>query len=111
MAQPEKLDILFENLIYNALRATPSNGSIKIAAEAVDGKIRVMVEDSGCGIPEEDLPYVFQRFYVGANNRENGTGLGLYIVHSIVTELGGTIDAQSVVGKGTKFTMVFPQDI
>lgn len=111
MAQPEKLDILFENLIYNALRATPGNGNITIAAGAVDGKICVTVEDSGCGIPEEELPHVFKRFYVGENNRGNGTGLGLYIVHSIVTELGGTISVRSVVGRGTKFIMEFPRNI
>ncbi len=111
MAQPEKLDILFENLIYNAIRATPDNGNITVAASVANGKICITVEDSGCGIPEEELPHIFRRFYVGADNRENGTGLGLYIVHSIVTELGGTIHVQSVVGKGTKFTMEFPRDI
>lgn len=108
MAQPEKLHILFENLIYNALRATPSGGRITVSALAEDGRIHVAVEDTGCGIPEEELSLIFRRFYVGANNRETGTGLGLYIVHSIVTELGGTISVQSTVGKGTKFLMVFP---
>lgn len=109
MAQPEKLDILFENLIYNALRATPPKGSIVVSAGMEGNKIRVNVADIGCGIPEEELPYVFRRFYVGTNNRENGTGLGLYIVHSIVMEMGGTISAESAVGRGTKFTMEFPQ--
>lgn len=89
MAQPEKLHILFENLIYNALRATPPGGSITVSALAEDGRIHVAVEDTGCGIPEEELSLIFRRFYVGANNRETGTGLGLYIVHSIVAELGG----------------------
>lgn len=107
-AQPEKLDILFENLIYNALRATPRNGSIVISAGIEGDRIRVDVEDTGCGISKEDLPFIFRRFYVGANNRENGTGLGLYIVHSIVTEMGGTISVESAVGRGTKFTMEFP---
>lgn len=111
MAQPEKLEILFENLIYNALRATPANGTVTITAAVVDGKIRITVEDSGCGIPEEEQPLIFQRFYVGTNNKENGTGLGLYISHSIVSELGGIISVQSVVDKGTKFTMEFPQDV
>lgn len=111
MAQPEKLDILFENLIYNALRATPDNGNIILAAETLHGKVRVTLEDSGCGIPEDELPHIFRRFYVGTNNQENGTGLGLYIVHSIVTELGGTISVQSVVDRGTKFTMEFPRSI
>ncbi|MDE6738584.1 MAG: sensor histidine kinase [Lachnospiraceae bacterium] len=109
-AQPEKMDILFENLIYNALKATPPNGSITVSARIEDGKICVIVEDTGCGIPEEELPLIFRRFYVGTANRETGTGLGLYIVHGIVTELGGTIAVQSAVGKGTKFIMEFPRE-
>lgn len=110
IAQQEKLYILFENLIYNALRAMPCGGRITLSALAEDGRISIIVEDTGCGIPKEELPYIFRRFYVGANNRETGTGLGLYIVHSIVTELRGTIRVESTVGKGTKFLMDFPQD-
>lgn len=109
-AQPEKMEILFENLIYNALRATPCNGSINIYAKADAGRIRVTIKDSGCGIPKEELPHIFRRFYVGSNNKENGTGLGLYIVHSIVEELGGTINVRSEVGVGTEFILEFPQD-
>lgn len=108
-AQPEKLHILFENLIYNALRATPRNGRITISAWPEGDKLYIAVEDTGCGIPREELPLVFRRFYVGARNRENGTGLGLYIVNGIVAELGGTIDIHSTVGKGTKFVIRFPQ--
>lgn len=108
-AQPEKMNILFENLIYNALKATPRNGSIRVSAWIQDNKIRVTVEDTGCGIPKEELPFVFRRFFVGAKNRETGTGLGLYIVHEIVTELGGTIEVYSTVGEGTKFVMEFLQ--
>lgn len=111
MAQPEKLNILFENLIYNALKATPCNGSIRIAARTEGDKIHITVEDTGCGIPEEEIPFVFRRFHVGANNKGTGTGLGLYIVQGIVTELGGSINVQSVVGQGTKFIMELPQDI
>lgn len=108
MAQPKKLDILFENLIYDALRATPPDGRITISARAEGDKAYVSVEDTGCGIPEEELPLVFGRFYVGSNNKGSGTGLGLYIVHGIVTELGGTVTVSSIVGKGTKFMMTFP---
>lgn len=109
-AQPEKLGILFENLIYNALRATPPDGKITVSAWTENGKICVTVEDTGCGIPEEELPLVFRRFYVGENNRESGTGLGLYIAESIVTEFGGAISVRSEMGKGTTFVMYFPQD-
>lgn len=107
-AQPEKLNILFENLIYNALRATPPDGRITVSARIEKDKICMTVEDTGCGIPEEELPLVFRRFYVGARNKDTGTGLGLYIVHGIVTELGGTIRVSSSVGQGTKFVMEFP---
>lgn len=109
--QPEKLNILFENLIYNALRATPPEGSIVVSAELVEDKIHIVVEDTGCGIPEKELPFIFQRFYVGENNKQNGTGLGLYIVHNIVIELCGTIHVDSTVGEGTKFVMEFPVTI
>ncbi|MDE7434397.1 MAG: HAMP domain-containing histidine kinase [Lachnospiraceae bacterium] len=109
LAQPEKINILFENLIYNALKATPRNGSIRVSARVAGDKISMSVADTGCGIPEEDLPLIFRRFYVGANNRKSGTGLGLYIVHSIVTELGGTINVRSTVGMGTEFMMEFPR--
>ena len=107
MAQPEKLNILFENLIYNALRATPPEGRITVSARTEGKKICLTVADTGCGIPAEELPLVFRRFYVGEKNRDTGTGLGLYIVHGIVTELGGTIDVYSTVGEGTKFVMEF----
>lgn len=107
-AQPEKLEILFENLIYNALKATPPDGRITVSARVEQGKILVTVADTGCGIPEEELPLIFRRFYVGANNRETGTGLGLYIVQNIVRELGGTIAVSSTVGEGTQFVMEFP---
>lgn len=109
-ACPEKLEILFENLIYNALRATPCNGSITVSAWVEGGRVYVAVEDTGCGIPKEELPHIFRRFYVGKNNKGTGTGLGLYIVYGIVAELGGTISACSMVGKGTKFIMEFPQN-
>ena len=110
MAQPEKMNLLFENLIYNALRATPAGGKITVAAWIREDKICITVEDTGCGIPEEELPFIFRRFYVGANNRENGTGLGLYIAHSIVTGLGGAIYAESTLGRGTKFTLELPRE-
>lgn len=108
LAQLEKLNILFENLIYNALRATPPEGSITISAQISGGSTRITVADTGCGIPEAELPLIFRRFYVGESNKATGTGLGLYIVQSIVAELGGSISAASTVGEGTTFTMELP---
>lgn len=109
-AQPEKLNILFENLIYNALRATPPDGAITVSARGQQGRIVITVADTGCGIPEKELPLIFRRFYVGSNNKATGTGLGLYIVHSIITELNGTISASSSPGSGTVFTIDLPED-
>lgn len=108
LAQRKKLDILFENLIYNALRATPRDGRITIYAQVAD-RITLVVADNGCGIPKEELPLIFHRFFVGESNRAYGTGLGLYIVQSIVSDLRGTITAESVVGEGTRFVMDFPR--
>lgn len=104
----EKLDMLFENLIYNALRAMPHGGSITISAGIKAAAVRIYVADSGCGIPPEELPHIFERFYVGAANRETGTGLGLYIVRSIAEELHGRVWAESVLGEGTVFTVELP---
>lgn len=109
MAQPEKLDILFENLIYNALKATPQEGTITVSAWPEGDKICMAVADTGCGIPKEEQALIFRRFYVGKNSHGTGTGLGLYIVQSIVTEFGGTIRVCSEVGKGTRFVMEFPK--
>ena len=104
----EKLDMLFENLIYNALRAMPHGGSITISAGIKAAAVRIYVADSGCGILPEELPHIFERFYVGAANRETGTGLGLYIVRSIAEELHGRVWAESVLGEGTVFTVELP---
>lgn len=108
VAQPEKLDILFENLIYNAMHATPAEGHITLAAKKKPTTVVITVADTGCGISAEELPHIFRRFYVGENNKETGSGLGLYISKTIVEELGGTISATSAVGEGTVFSIEIP---
>lgn len=109
-AQPEKLEILFENLIYNALRATPPEGHITVSAQVDAGAVHLAVADTGCGIPAEELPYVFRRFFVGRQNKVTGTGLGLYIVKAIVTELSGSISVTSTPGEGTTFRIQLPAE-
>ena len=108
LAQTEKLELLFENLIYNALRATPAQGRITLSAALGEDTVTITVSDTGCGISPEELPFIFRRFYVGARNKEIGTGLGLYIVNTIVEELGGRISATSKPGAGTAFRLEFP---
>ena len=107
-AQPEKLYILFENLIYNALKAITGGGTICISAEIQETNVWFTVKDHGCGIPDKELSHIFNRFYVGEKNKATGSGLGLYIVKTILEELGGDIFAASTVGEGTTFSMRIP---
>ncbi|MEG0275736.1 MAG: HAMP domain-containing sensor histidine kinase [Coprobacillus sp.] len=106
--QRTKLDILFENLIFNAMKATSPNGSISIVALKEKKTLAIEISDTGCGIKKEDIPYIFNRFYMGEENKKTGSGLGLYIVKNIIDEMKGEIQVESVVGKGTKFIITIP---
>ena len=106
--QREKLMILFENLIYNALSFTPENGSITILPRRSGDAVVIEVADTGSGIAPEHLPHIFERFYVGRTDKTQGSGLGLYIAKLTVEELGGRITVQSEVGQGTLFTITLP---
>ena len=102
---------VFNNLIENALKYSPVGGCITLRAGMRDGGIELRVEDSGPGIPPEDLPHIFGRFYRAdkARTREQGgTGLGLAIVKHIVMAHGGTVEAQSEPGRGTEIVLRFP---
>ena len=107
-AQHEKLLILFENLIYNAFSFTPQNGAITILAESDSNNVIITVKDNGTGISEEKIPYIFDRFYVGRENKSEGSGLGLYIVKLTVEEIGGSISVKSQEDVGTAFKIVLP---
>ncbi len=107
-AQPKKLEILFENLIVNALKFTPPGGKITLTATVDIEGCHLSVADTGSGISPDDVPRLFDRFYVGANGKDSGSGLGLYIVKSIVEELHGEICVSTRVGHGTVFLIDFP---
>jgi len=105
-ADEEKIKQVFTNLIDNALKFNREKGTVKIYSEELDGKIRVIVEDSGIGIPEKDIPRIFERFYRvdKARSRElGGTGLGLSIVKHIVELHGGVVGVESSEGSGSRF--------
>ncbi|SDF15747.1 sensor histidine kinase [Sporolituus thermophilus] len=107
----ERLYQLLVILLDNAVKYTPPPGHILITGAKQGGHILVTVEDSGQGIPPEDLPRVFDRFYRGdkARSREKGgTGLGLAIAKWIVEKHGGKIGVESTVGAGTKFSILLP---
>jgi signal transduction histidine kinase len=107
----DRLAQVFVNLIDNALRHTPAGGKIVVSVSGHDGGASLVVRDSGVGIPYNDLPHVFERFYVVDRSRareSTGTGLGLSIVKQVVEAHGGTVTADSEYGLGATFTCVFP---
>nr|WP_245522834.1 ATP-binding protein [Thermoanaerobacter italicus] len=99
------------NLVTNAIKYTPENGMIKIMTEYDESFASLIVEDNGIGIPKEDLPRIFERFYRvdKARSRElGGTGLGLSIVKQIVELHKGEVNIESEVGKGTIVRVKLP---
>lgn len=112
-ADYDRLDQVLSNLVSNAMRYTPANGQIRLAAEAIAGSVRISVADSGAGIPAEDLPYIFDRFWKGdpARKRESGagSGLGLAIARQLVRAHGGELQVESEPGKRTIFIIEMEQ--
>ncbi|MEA4907147.1 MAG: HAMP domain-containing sensor histidine kinase [Anaerolineaceae bacterium] len=99
------------NLVSNSLYHTPPGGRVAITARRAAYDVQVCVCDSGDGIPPEDLPHVFERFYRGDKSRSRqtgGTGLGLAIAHGIITAHGGRIWVESTPGQGAQFSFVLP---
>jgi two-component system phosphate regulon sensor histidine kinase PhoR len=112
MADEEAIQQILDNLIDNAIKYTPDGGSVNVACRLDGERLSVAVADTGIGIPREDLPRVFERFYRvdKARSRElGGTGLGLSIVKHLVQALGGQITVDSRVGVGTQFTVQIPR--
>jgi two-component system heavy metal sensor histidine kinase CusS len=108
-ADPDLFERAVGNLLDNALRFTPENGSIQIALSERDGDFEVAVSDTGCGIAPEHLPRVFDRFYRAESSRgSDGAGLGLALVKSIVDLHGGSAIIESNVGRGTTVKLIFP---
>jgi len=110
-ADPDRLSQVFVNLIDNALRHTPGGGRIRVELDARDSDAVLRVRDTGEGIPYRDLPHIFERFYVVDRSRTRGSGgagLGLAIVKGIVDAHGGAISAESMLGRGTSFTIRLP---
>jgi signal transduction histidine kinase len=99
------------NLLINALRHTPQGGCVTLSAAAGPGVVRVTVADTGPGIPPEDLPYIFERFWRGEKSRSRvggGTGLGLAIARQLVELHGGSIGVDSTPGAGSAFWFTLP---
>ena len=102
---------LFMNVLDNAIKYTSSGGRVQVSVMKTDADVCISVADTGVGIPSEELPHIFERFYRVASDRSRstgGAGLGLSIVDEIVRQHGGHVDVQSQVGEGTTFTVFLP---
>jgi len=110
LVDPKRMRQVIANLLSNALRHTPADGSIEIMIRSARESVVLVVTDSGTGIPEDDLPHLFERFYRGdrARRRGGGTGLGLAIVKQWIEAHGGTIEAGNASDGGARFTIRLP---
>jgi signal transduction histidine kinase len=110
-ADPKNIEEIFNNLISNAINYSPEGGRVTVTAQGQGEYIEIKVEDTGVGIPPEELPKIFDKFYRVKHPKTRpvmGTGLGLAIVKGIVDAHHGSIDVESVVDKGTTFRILLP---
>jgi len=108
---PDYLERAVSNLVDNAIKYTPEGGSIRVSAQKNGTSLKVEVRDTGIGIPETDLPRIFERFYRVDRSRSRdmgGTGLGLAIVKHVVQAHGGTVEVSSRLGEGSTFRLLLP---
>lgn len=107
-ADPEKMERIFFNLISNAIKYTPDNGSITVSYRLEGDNLVIRIADTGIGISDTDLPDIFERFFQVDKVHPHGSGIGLSLVKAFVELHGGTITAASTLGKGSVFTVSIP---
>jgi two-component system phosphate regulon sensor histidine kinase PhoR len=110
-ADPKSMEEIFNNLVTNAISYSPEGGEVSVTAKGLGEYIEITVEDTGVGIPPEELPKIFDRFYRVKHPKTRqviGTGLGLAIVKGAVEAHHGSIDVESILGKGTTFRVLLP---
>lgn len=108
----DRIEQVLTNLIDNAIRHTPKGGKVTLGINSNQTEVHLSVEDTGVGIPEEDLPFVFERFYKADKARtrgKSGTGLGLAIAKNIVEAHRGVIVVNSILNQGTTFFIKLPK--
>jgi signal transduction histidine kinase len=111
LADRDKLEKIVLNLVFNALKFTPAGGRVDMRAQKVNDHLTLIVADTGMGISEKNLPFVFDRFWQadGSSKRKyQGVGIGLSLVKELVEIQGGAVEVQSQEGKGTTFTVRLP---
>jgi signal transduction histidine kinase len=104
----DRLAQAFSNLIGNAVKFTPDGGAVRVIVEAEATSVRVCVQDTGQGIPEDQVSRLFDRFWQASREDSRGLGLGLTIVKAIVEAHGGNVSVESVVNKGSTFAVTLP---
>ncbi|MBM7701682.1 ATP-binding protein [Metabacillus iocasae] len=112
LVDPDRIEQVLTNLIDNAIRHTNEGGKVTLELESTEQELRFAVKDTGVGIPQEDLPFVFERFYKADKARtrgKSGTGLGLAIAKNIVEAHDGFITVHSIVEEGTTFFITLPR--
>jgi len=110
----DRIKQVFINLLDNAVRHTPRGGEIVITIGHKADNAQIEIKDSGLGIAPEDLPMIWERFYIGDKSRsrsQGGTGLGLAIIKKIIETHGGNISVRSKLGEGTIFTIILPKEM
>jgi len=110
LGDPTKIEWIVSNLLSNAVKFTPPSGRVRVSVQSRDNDLVISVSDTGMGIPENEIPKVFDRFYRVRRQGDQtpGTGLGLAIVRETTAIYGGTVDVRSRPGHGTTFTVVLP---
>ena len=104
LADPQRILLVFDNLLSNALKYTPRGGAVRISARSAEDMVQFMVDDTGIGIAPEYLPRLFEKFFRVPGQEQVDSGLGLTIAKEIVAAHGGRIEVASQPGKGTRFT-------
>lgn len=114
LADREKIRVVLDNLISNAVKFTPPGGQVQVALSPQGGQVEIAVTDTGIGIPPEELDRIFDRFYQVEDHmtrRHGGMGLGLSIVRGLVKLHGGHVLAESVPGRGSRFLVYLPMAV
>ncbi|UCC48640.1 MAG: GHKL domain-containing protein, partial [Gemmatimonadota bacterium] len=106
-ADPVQLKQVVVNLAVNAVQAMPGGGTLTVVVRSDESSVVIEVQDTGIGMTKEVMGQIFNPFFTTKDVGE-GTGLGLCVVHGIVASHGGTIDVESEVGEGSKFTVRLP---
>ena len=108
LADGERMRRVFANVAGNAVKFTPAGGTVRVRAGAAAEGVRFSVADTGPGIPAEELPHVFERFWQSPSESAGGTGLGLAIAKALVERHGGSLEVRSRPGEGSTFSFVLP---